>query len=730
MLDFQGVSVRYGFQDVLSDVTFRVNKGERVGIVGPNGSGKSTLFKIILGELSTDKGELIIEEKPRIGSTRQHPEPDTPEETLLEYSMRGVPGFHELEERMHALEAALDSLNGVNGSNAFNGLSGANGPNGHSSVNGANAFNGLNKDKLLREYGEVQTEFEHLGGYDLETRVKVALGGLGFATDEFSKPFASFSGGWRMRAELSRVLASEPDLLLLDEPSNYLDLPAVDWLQGFLKQYHGTLMLISHDRYLLRTLTDIIVEVDAETATRYEGNLDWYLKEREVRYQHLLAAKENQDHHREQLQRFVDRFRAQATKAAQAQSRQKLIDKIDEKRIVLPKRYSRRGRLRLAEPPPSGVEMFRCENLFFTYEEGEKVRREEGEKYFPPSHLPTSSPSHLPTSSPSHLPTSSPSHLPHYVLHDVSFNIMRGDKVALIGYNGLGKSTLMRLIAGTRKPTSGKAILGHNVVPGYLSQEFAETIPPDLSVYRIAKSAWQGATNITGEKNFRNQLGAFGFDENDVEKPAGVLSGGEKIRLAFLRLFLQAPNFLLLDEPTTHLDLDGRKLLQEALTAYKGTILLVSHDIEFVRAVATSVLEITREGIRSFPGGYDYYMEKKAQLPTPGAHAKDQKQAAPQPGARLTSKELRQQRAAERAKIAPKVKELKKRVETAEKKLEELQAALEATSEELFNPKPTTNFAEANRQVQIIQYEIDRYTKEWEDAATELESLDKNGEEA
>ena len=663
MLDFQNISVRYGFQDVLSNITFRVNKGERVGVVGPNGSGKSTLFKIVLGELSTDQGELIIEENPRIGSTRQHPEPDTPEETLLEYSMRGVPGFHELEQRMHALESALDSLN---------------------SPNGPNGLEGKSKEQLLKEYGEVQTAFEHLGGYDLETRVKVALGGLGFATEEFAKPFASFSGGWRMRAELSRVLASEPDLLLLDEPSNYLDLPAVDWLQRYLKQYHGTLMLISHDRYLLRTLTDIIVEVDAETATRYEGNLDWYLREREVRYQHLLAAKENQDHHREQLQRFVDRFRAQATKAAQAQSRQKLIDKIDEARIVLPKRYSRRGRLRLAEPPPSGIEMFRCENLTFSYDGVKNV------------------------------------------LHDVSFSISRGDKVALIGYNGLGKSTLMRLIAGTRQPTSGKAILGHNVVPGYLSQEFAETIPPDLSVYRVAKNAWQGATNLTGEKNFRNQLGAFGFDENDVEKPAGVLSGGEKIRLAFLRLFLQAPNFLLLDEPTTHLDLDGRKLLQEALQAYKGTILLVSHDIEFVRAVATSVLEITRAGIRSFPGGYDYYMEKKAQLPA-SASAGESPKAASAPSAaapRLSAKELRQQRAAERAKIAPKLRELRRRVETAEKKLEELQAALEAASEELFNPKPTTNFAEANRQVQIIQYEIDRYTKDWEDAATELEALE------
>ena len=661
MLDFQNISVHYGQQDVLTGVTFRVNKFERIGVVGPNGSGKSTLFKIILGELSPDHGELIIEEKPRIGSTRQHPEPDTPEETLLEYSLRGVPGFHELEQRMHALEERMDA-----------------------------------GDKTaLKEYGEVQTEFEHLGGYDLETRVKVALGGLGFSTDEFTKPFASFSGGWRMRAELSRVLASDPDLLLLDEPSNYLDLPAVDWLQRYLKQYQGTLMLISHDRYLLRTLTNIIVEVDAETATRYEGNLDWYLREREVRFQHLLAAKENQDHHREQLQRFVDRFRAQATKAAQAQSRQKLIDKIDEQRIVLPKRYSRRGRLRLAEPPASGIEMFRCENLFFSYDGVKNV------------------------------------------LHDVSFSVSRGDKVALIGYNGLGKSTLMRLIAGARQPTAGKAILGHNVVPGYLSQEFAETIPPDLTVYRIAKNAWQGATNLTGEKNFRNQLGAFGFDENDVEKQAGVLSGGEKIRLAFLRLFLQAPNFLLLDEPTTHLDLDGRQLLQDALREYKGTILLVSHDIEFVRAVATSVLEITREGIRAFPGGYDYYLEKRdigRSVPSAKAHHEKQAESAKEDGGekKLSSKELRQLRAAERAKTAPRMRELKKRVETAERKLEELQAALDAASEELFNPKPTTNFAECNRQVQVIQYEIDRYTQDWEEAATELEKLqsEQNAERA
>ena len=659
MLDFKGISVHYGHQDVLSDVTFRVNKGDRVGVVGPNGSGKSTLFKIILGELSTDTGELVIENSPRIGWTRQNPEPDTPDETLLEYSLRGIPGLSEMEAEMAELEADLQD------------------------------------PVKMKRYGELQTKFEHLGGYDIETRVKIALGGLGFTTEEFQKPFTSFSGGWRMRAELSRVLASKPDLLLLDEPSNYLDLPAVDWLQKFLKQYDGTLMLISHDRYLLRTLTNIIVEVDAATATRYEGDLDFYLREREVRYEHLKAAKENQDHHREQLQRFVDRFRAQATKAAQAQSRQKLIEKIDEARIVLPKRYTNSGRLRLAEPPPSGIEMFRCENLGFAYDKQVKVGGE-GEEW-------------------------------KFVFRGVEFNVTRGDKVALIGYNGLGKTTLMRIIAGTRQPTEGKAVLGHNVVPGYLSQEFAETIPPDVTVYRNAKNAWD-AHGGGPEKVFRNQLGAFGFDENDVEKPAGVLSGGEKIRLAFLRLFLTAPNFLLLDEPTTHLDLDGRRLLQEALQKYTGTILLVSHDIDFVRAVATSVLEITREGLNRYPGGYDYYCEKSGRGGGSGGGGGSGRSASASLSSSTsstssTSKELRKQRAEARAKVAPRVKELKKRVETAEKKLEELQKSLDEASAELFNPKPPTNFAEVNRAVRTLQFEIDRYTADWEEAATELEQV-------
>lgn len=651
MLDFKNIAVHYGHQSVLRDVTFRVNRGDRVGIVGPNGSGKSTLFRIILGELGVDSGELIIEQNPRIGWTQQNPSPLTPQETLLEYALRGIPGLAEIDSEMRSLEGDLED-----------------------------------PAKLAR-YGELQNQFEKLGGYDIETRVKIALGGLGFTTEEFQKPFASFSGGWRMRGELSRVLASRPDLLLLDEPSNYLDLPAVEWLQKYLKAFEGTLLLISHDRYLLRTLTSITVEVDSGTVTRYEGGLDYYLTEREVRFRHLKATRENQDRQREQLQRFVDRFRAKATKAAQAQSRLKQLEKLNEELVVLPKRYTMAGRIRLAEPPASGIEMYRCEDLSFSYDGV------------------------------------------HPVFHDVSFQITRGDKVALIGYNGLGKTTLMRVISGRRQPTSGKSILGHNVVTGYLSQEFAETIPPDVSVYRNAKNVIPDGMN---EKTFRNQLGAFGFDENDIEKPAGVLSGGEKIRLAFLRLFLTSPNFLLLDEPTTHLDLDGRQLLQDALRAYQGTILIVSHDIEFVRSVATRIIEITHEGVTSFAGGYDYYCEKKAEQAKAQASTPVREESvavSENAGNKMTSRELRKQRAEARAKIAPQVKALKARIAKAEQKIETLQADLDTASAELFNPKPTTDFAETNRKVRVLQAEIDRYTEDWEAAATELEELTAATEE-
>ncbi len=582
---------------------------------------------------------------------------DSDDETLLEYALRGIPGLAEMEHEIHTLEHEL-----------------------------AATADESERNRLLRRIGDVQTEFEHLGGYEIESRVKISLGGLGFPADSFDKPFKSFSGGWQMRAELSRVLASHPDLLLLDEPSNYLDLPAVEWLQRFLKLYDGTLILISHDRYLLRTLTGITVEVDANTATRYNGDLDFYLRERDIRYANLLAAKENQDRRREQLERFVDRFKATASKASLAQSRMKMIEKIDDEAIVLPRRSLAAGYLRLAPAPHSGAEIVRAEDLCFSYDGSRNV------------------------------------------LSQVNLSLTRGDKVAIVGFNGMGKTTLLRLMAGTRQPTAGRCQLGHKVIPGYLSQEFSETIPPDVSVFEVAKRSKPEAT----EKELRSQLGAFGFSADDISKPAGVLSGGEKIRLAFLRLFLAPPNFMLLDEPTTHLDREGREALEKAIRSYNGTVCLVSHDIEFVRNTVSAIIEISPAGVRLYPGGYDYYREKSAEYHQDSAQP-TAPAATPGPGgapAPVSAKDLRRARAQERAKRQPVIKSLRERVTKAEARIAELETELEALSAVLFNPTPGTDYASTNKRLKYVQDQLGAISEEWERDATELDRLQREQDEA
>ena len=648
MIEFRDVSVRYGSEPLFEHASFKINAGERIGIVGPNGSGKSTLFRLILRDLTPDAGDVIEEGMPRIGFVRQHLKASAPDQSLLAYCLEGIPGFGQAEKDVLRLEDELTQTTDP-----------------------------VVRDRLLRALGEAQTAFEQLGGYTLEARVKEALGGLGYTTEDFAKPFESFSGGWRMRAELSRVLASKPSLLLLDEPSNYLDLPAVEWLQRFLRAYDGTLVLISHDRYLLRAITDITVEVDGGTVTRYNGPLDVYLRDRELRYRQLLQAKANQDRRREQLERFIERFRAQATKAAQAQSREKQLEKMEE--IRLPARSRSAGYMRLPKAPHAGAEIVRLEDAAYTYPGGD-----------------------------------------HPIFSHVDLRVMRGDKIAIVGYNGMGKTTLLRLLAGVRQPTEGKAVFGYHVAPGYQSQDLAETMSPDETVFNIAKAA---AGTSLPEKELRNRLGGFGFDAEYCAKQVRVLSGGEKIRLAFLRLFLNPPNFLLLDEPTTHLDLEGRETLQKAVRDYDGTVVLVSHDVEFVRGTAENILEISRRGIRRFPGGYDYYMEKTAQERAADAAAAPAK-AEDDGSARVSSKDLRRQRAQERAARAPEMKRLKRKVAEAEAAI----AALEAEQADLtarlaegsLDPK---GMADAGKRLKDIQFELNDLTRDWEAAATALEEL-------
>lgn len=642
MIEFRDVSVRYGPEALFEHASFKINAGERVGVVGPNGSGKSTLFKLILGDLTPDTGDVLHEGSPRIGFVRQHLEPDSPEQTLLQYCLEGIPGFEQTEREIARLEELLPSLTDPD-----------------------------EKERTLRSLGDAHTRFEQMGGYSLEARVKESLGGLGYATEDFNKPFATFSGGWRMRAELSRVLASKPALLLLDEPSNYLDLPAVEWLQRFLKAFDGTLVLISHDRYLLRAITKLTLEVDGGTVTRYNGPLDYYLEERELRYRQLVQAKANQDRKREQLERFVERFKAKASKATQAQSREKQIEKLEE--IRLPARSRTAGYMRLPPAPHAGAEIVRLENAAYAYPGSDKN-----------------------------------------IFSALDLRVMNGDKIAIVGYNGMGKTTLLRLLAGVREPTEGKAVFGYHVAPGYQSQDLAETMNPDETVFGIAKAA----AGALPEKELRNRLGGFGFDVNDCAKQVKVLSGGEKIRLAFVRIFLNPPNFLLLDEPTTHLDLEGRETLQKAVRDYNGTVVLVSHDMEFVRGTATNILEVSRAGIRRFPGGYDYYLEKIAADATPEAVEETQREN------KVSAKDLRRQRAQERAAKAPEMKRLKRKVAEAEAAIAALEAEQATILESLGDGSlDAQGMAEAGKRLKALEFDLGKQTMEWEEAALALEAL-------
>ena len=642
MIEFRDVSVRYGPEALFEHASFKINAGERVGVVGPNGSGKSTLFKLILGDLTPDTGDVLHEGSPRIGFVRQHLEPDSPEQTLLQYCLEGIPGFEQTEREIARLEELLPTLTDPD-----------------------------EKERTLRSLGDAHTRFEQMGGYSLEARVKESLGGLGYATEDFNKPFATFSGGWRMRAELSRVLASKPALLLLDEPSNYLDLPAVEWLQRFLKAFDGTLVLISHDRYLLRAITKLTLEVDGGTVTRYNGPLDYYLEERELRYRQLVQAKANQDRKREQLERFVERFKAKASKATQAQSREKQIEKLEE--IRLPARSRTAGYMRLPPAPHAGAEIVRLENAAYAYPGSDKN-----------------------------------------IFSALDLRVMNGDKIAIVGYNGMGKTTLLRLLAGVREPTEGKAVFGYHVAPGYQSQDLAETMNPDETVFGIAKAA----AGALPEKELRNRLGGFGFDVNDCAKQVKVLSGGEKIRLAFVRIFLNPPNFLLLDEPTTHLDLEGRETLQKAVRDYNGTVVLVSHDVEFVRGTATNILEVSRAGIRRFPGGYDYYLEKIAADTTPEAVEETQREN------KVSAKDLRRQRAQERAAKAPEMKRLKRKVAEAEAAIAALEAEQATILESLGDGSlDAQGMAEAGKRLKALEFDLGKQTMEWEEAALALEAL-------
>jgi len=647
MLDFHNISKSYGGRDILKNVNIRINTGERVGVVGPNGAGKSTLFAIATGELSPDAGSVSIPRDHRLGIMRQTVPHSEMSRTLLEFTADAIPELKVMSRELADIERRLNE----------------------------DAPDGDALASLLNRHGELQSRIEHLGAYRLDQEAAEALSNLGFPVDSFDRPLSEFSGGWQMRAALARVLISHPDTLLLDEPSNYLDVPAVEYLCRFLNGFPGTLVLISHDRFLLRKLTRVTLEVNAGTVTRYAGNYDFYKREREARMAHLEAEKRNTDRRIGQMERVIDRFRAKSTKAAAAKSMQKKLDRIEV--IELPDALNYHGVLRFPPVPPTGTEAFRLEKLTFGY---------------------------------------TPEKL---LFRDLDLDVAAGDKLAVVGYNGMGKTTLLKLVSGYLKPLSGRVVPGHHTVIGYQAQEFSDVLADEMSVYDAVRAALPAGASTAGVNNV---LGAFGFGGDESKKPCGVLSGGEKIRLQFARIFVNPPNLLILDEPTTHLDVAARELLQQALTEYKGTVCMVSHDIDFIRAVATTILAVTPEGTKKYYGNYDYYLEK-SHSETPVADAPAPRISA---GADTETPMLARDRRRERARLRQALAGDFKR---AKERVTELEARMETDAEKRkvllakLSSGMKVDFASVNRELAALEKDIAAAETEWETAMTELEAL-------
>ncbi len=545
MISLTRICKQYGRQILFVDASFQLNPGETVGLVGPNGSGKTTLFRLITGEEAPDDGDISIPKKLTVGYFRQDVEENSGRSVLDE----AILGSGRVGDLHHELERLHHAMTGPEQAGDM--------------------------DRILARFGEVQEEYEHLGGYALEAQAREVLHGLGFDDERMDADIGALSGGWKMRAAMARVLLSKPDVLLMDEPTNHLDIESIVWLERFLKSRSGALLMTSHDREFMNSIATKIAEIDDGEITMYSGNYDFYEREREIREANREAAYARQQAMLAKEQRFIDRFAAHAAKAAQVQSRVKALEKIEK--IELPKRR-RVVHFDFRTPPRSGEQVAVLEDVTKTY--GRRV------------------------------------------VHDgLNLTIRRGERWCVMGKNGAGKSTLLKMVAGQLAPDGGQIRLGASLKMGYFAQQSLDLLDPDLTVEEQLRQDFPNESIGA----LRNLAGAFQFSGEDVDKKVRALSGGEKTRLVLARMLLDPPNLLVLDEPTNHLDLATKEMLLEALKEFAGTMLFVSHDRAFLRRLSNRVLELggesgTEAQPHVYPGSYTEYVERTGHE-APGVHA-------------------------------------------------------------------------------------------------------------
>ncbi|OGR28925.1 MAG: glycosyl transferase family 1 [Desulfuromonadaceae bacterium GWB2_53_15] len=536
MIHLSNITKQHGSQVLFKEASFQVLPGSRTGLVGPNGAGKTSIFRIITGEEEVDSGEITCAKKTTIGYFSQDVG-DMSGRSALEEVMAGSAETVRLSAELKLMEAAM-----------------------------CEPMEDDEMAALLERYGTAQEDFEHRGGYDLDTRAQTVLTGLGIGPDRFHHPVETFSGGWKMRIALAKILTLKPDVLLLDEPTNHLDVESIIWLEEWLaNEFDGALLMTSHDRDFMNRIVTRIIEVANKTVTTYGGNYDFYERERDIRLEQLLSSHKRQQDMLAKEEEFIARFAARASHAAQVQSRVKKLEKID--RIEIPPE-ERTVRFEFSEPPRSGDDVV--------------VMKDLGKSWHTPDGQLKS------------------------VFSGVSGIIRRQNKIAVVGVNGAGKSTFLKVLAGQTQASSGSVSLGANVELGYFSQHAMEVLEPRKTVFETV----QDAMPLANIGVIRNLLGSFLFQGDAVDKRIENLSGGEKSRVVLATLLARPVNFLVLDEPTNHLDIRSREVLLETLRKFSGTVVLVSHDRHFLRLLVDRVFEIDHGEMRTYEGDYEYYLHK------------------------------------------------------------------------------------------------------------------------
>jgi len=638
----------FGDRVLFDHVTWQIGDGERVGLCGPNGAGKTTLLKILGGIEDADSGGVVKPAGLSIGYLPQDGLSHSGR-TVFEEASSAFQPLLDMKAEMHDIEHKL----------------------------GDASIPQDEHDAMLSRYSELQDRFRLDEGYSMDLRIASVLRGLGFSSDDADRPCETFSGGWQMRIALAKLLLGRPNLLLLDEPTNHLDLEARNWLEEYLHSYPYAVILVSHDRYFLDAVVTRITDVHLRKLTDYVGNYSKYVEQRDAMLEQLRQAKREQDEEVARVKMFIDRFRYQATKAAQVQSRIKMLDK------VVP-----------IEVPPER------KRIHFRFPACAKSGRIVLE-----------------------IKHASKSYGALAVLNKIDLHIERGDRIALVGPNGAGKSTLMRLLSGEEAPDAGERIVGHQVVMEYFAQDEATRLDPTLTVYETLQA---GSPNDMVPA-IRNILGGFLFSGDDIYKKAGVLSGGERTRLAVARMLLRPSNTLLLDEPTNHLDLDSKDVLLDALEDYGGTLIIVSHDRYFVEKLATKIIEIGHGQALVYPGTYKEFLWHKEnkdsglsapgsrppETPKPKAKSPEPKAQSPEPA----SREARKQQEAERKKRDREAQALQKRITDLEGRIAEREIQIKEL-EALMASAGFYDDREGAKQVvdrhQALMWEVGDLMGQWE----------------